>query len=91
MFDQEETGVVFVEAMTSTLNVSNIIYNIRMNSDPIVPACVQVVDSHTAGEPTRVVVDGGPDLGSGDLMKKLQILRAQYDAFRASIIAEQRV
>ena len=26
-----------------------------------------VVDSHTEGEPTRVIMDGGPDLGRGTL------------------------
>jgi len=25
---------------------------------------IQVIDSHTAGEPTRVVIAGGPDLGT---------------------------
>jgi len=24
---------------------------------------IQVIDSHTGGEPTRVVISGGPDLG----------------------------
>ena len=29
------------------------------------PASIEVIDSHTGGEPTRVVIAGGPDLGSG--------------------------
>ena len=28
---------------------------------------LQVIDSHTGGEPTRVVVAGGPDLGGGSM------------------------
>ena len=36
---------------------------------------VNVIDSHTAGEPTRCVVAGGPDLGSAPLAERLKILR----------------
>ena len=36
---------------------------------------VKVVDSHTAGEPTRVVIDGGPDLGSGSVAQRLERFR----------------
>ena len=28
---------------------------------------VRIIDSHTGGEPTRLVVSGGPDLGTGPL------------------------
>jgi hypothetical protein len=31
---------------------------------------MRVIDSHTAGEPTRVIVDAGPDLGSGSLAER---------------------
>jgi len=51
---------------------------------------VDVIDSHTAGEPTRVVVAGGPELGTGDLQGRLELLRAQYDWFRSSLVAEPR-
>ena len=51
---------------------------------------VEVVDSHTAGEPTRVVISGGPDLGKGDMRERLQIFRAQYDKFRAGVVREPR-
>jgi 4-hydroxyproline epimerase len=36
---------------------------------------LQIIDSHTEGEPTRVVVSGGPDLGSGSMMEKSKCLR----------------
>jgi len=51
---------------------------------------VRVVDSHTAGEPTRVVIEGGPDLGSGSVAQRLQRFRADYDHFRSGIVNEPR-
>jgi 4-hydroxyproline epimerase len=49
-----------------------------------------VVDSHTAGEPTRVVLSGGPELGEGPLAGRLLRLRELHDEFRRSIIHEPR-
>jgi len=57
-------------------------------SPPLHP--VRVVDSHTGGEPTRVVVAGAPQLGHGPLAERLAILRQQHDGFRRSIILEPR-
>ena len=34
---------------------------------------VNVIDSHTGGEPTRIVISGGPDLGKGDMASRRQI------------------
>jgi 4-hydroxyproline epimerase len=51
---------------------------------------VRVIDSHTAGEPTRVVVEGGPDLGHGDLAMRRERFRREHDAFRAGVINEPR-
>ena len=51
---------------------------------------VQVIDSHTAGEPTRVVVAGGPVLGRGDLATRLHLLRTRHDAFRTGVVFEPR-
>ncbi len=51
---------------------------------------IQCVDSHTAGEPTRVVIDGGPDLGNGDLDGQLANLRDDHDWLRQSVILEPR-
>lgn len=50
----------------------------------------RVIDSHTEGEPTRVVVDGGPDLGRGPLRERVHRFRATADAFRCSVILEPR-
>jgi 4-hydroxyproline epimerase len=51
---------------------------------------MQAIDSHTEGEPTRVVVDGGPDLGSGSITERLARLRAEFDGFRAGVVCEPR-
>jgi 4-hydroxyproline epimerase len=51
---------------------------------------IQVVDSHTAGEPTRLVLAGGPDLGSGSLADRLARFRVQYDDFRSAVVNEPR-
>ncbi len=51
---------------------------------------VRVIDSHTGGEPTRVVVDGGPDLGNGSLLQRRTIFRERFDEFRSSIVGEPR-
>jgi 4-hydroxyproline epimerase len=51
---------------------------------------VRIIDSHTAGEPTRVVVDGGPDLGRGDLAERRERFRTEHDRYRAGIVNEPR-
>lgn len=51
---------------------------------------LNVIDSHTGGEPTRLVVSGGPDLGSGTLAERLDIFRIRFDDWRAGIVTEPR-
>jgi len=51
---------------------------------------IQVVDSHTVGEPTRVVISGGPDLGTGPLSERVQRLSSQFDRFRSAVVNEPR-
>jgi 4-hydroxyproline epimerase len=51
---------------------------------------IQVIDSHTGGEPTRVVMAGGPDLGGGRLAERRERFRLQHDAFRSAIVNEPR-
>ena len=53
-------------------------------------ARTQVIDSHTGGEPTRVVVSGGPDLGSGSLAERKGIFRERFDEFRSAVCNEPR-
>ena len=49
-----------------------------------------VIDSHTGGEPTRVVVSGGPDLGTGDMASRRARFRDEFDAFRSGVCNEPR-
>ncbi len=52
--------------------------------------CFSFVDSHTGGEPTRLVVGGGPDLGGGPLAERLETLRSEHDSFRSAVVNEPR-
>ncbi len=49
-----------------------------------------VIDSHTGGEPTRLVVAGGPDLGSGSMSERRALFRDRYDWFRSAVVNEPR-
>ena len=51
---------------------------------------VQIIDSHTGGEPTRVVISGAPNLGSGSIADQLEIFRSQHDHFRSAVVNEPR-
>lgn len=51
---------------------------------------VRVIDSHTGGEPTRTVIEGGPDLGTGPLAARVESFRENYDDFRRSVVLEPR-
>jgi 4-hydroxyproline epimerase len=51
---------------------------------------IGVIDSHTGGEPTRVVVSGGPDLGLGDMASRRDVFRERFDAFRSAVVNEPR-
>jgi len=54
------------------------------------PPTIKVLDSHTAGEPTRCVVSGIPDLGAGPLSARLERLRLEHDHLRNAILCEPR-
>lgn len=54
------------------------------------PRRVRVIDSHTGGEPTRVVISGGPDLGHGPVSERLERFRLEHDAFRSAVVNEPR-
>jgi 4-hydroxyproline epimerase len=51
---------------------------------------IQFVDSHTAGEPTRVVISGAPNLGNGALRQRLDVFRDEFDWFRSAVVNEPR-
>ena len=51
---------------------------------------IRVIDSHTGGEPTRVVIEGGPDLGDGSLAGRRERFRTEHDRYRSAIVNEPR-
>ncbi len=51
---------------------------------------IRVVDSHTGGEPTRVVISGGPNLGSGPLAERRILFQNKFDTYRSAIVNEPR-
>ena len=51
---------------------------------------MRVVDSHTEGEPTRVIVEGGPDLGSGTIQQRIAKFAAEFDDIRKMVVLEPR-
>jgi 4-hydroxyproline epimerase len=51
---------------------------------------IAIIDSHTGGEPTRLIVDGGPDLGNGPLSERLARMRDRFDHVRTGTVCEPR-
>lgn len=51
---------------------------------------IKVIDSHTGGEPTRVVISGGPDLGHGALADRVERFKNNHDDFRCAVVNEPR-
>jgi proline racemase len=51
---------------------------------------IKVIDSHTGGEPTRLILEGGPDLGTGPLPERVKRFREQFDQFRTAVVGEPR-
>src|SRR5690242_21919176 len=51
---------------------------------------IEVVDSHTGGEPTRVVIAGGPELGGGSVASRREHFAREFDRFRSAIVNEPR-
>ena len=49
---------------------------------------MRVIDSHTEGEPTRVIVEGGPPLGPGQLAQRRQRFAREFDHFRRFAVTE---
>ena len=73
-------------------------YGIRSMSDqinsetdsPVAPAQMRVVDSHTEGEPTRVVVDGWPQPAGATMASRRDDLLARFDHLRRAVVCEPR-
>ena len=57
---------------------------------PAAPHVIRIVDSHTGGEPTRLVIEGGPDLGAGPLAERARRFSGEFDHYRSAIVNEPR-
>ena len=66
------------------------IFAIEAMTNLSLPHQIEVVDSHTAGEPTRCVLSGGPHLGLGSMADRLEVLRARHDIYRRAVLCEPR-
>lgn len=51
---------------------------------------IKAIDSHTGGEPTRVIIDGFPDLGGGSMAERLEVFRRDLDHLRTAVVCEPR-
>ena len=54
------------------------------------PIAIRVVDSHTEGEPTRVVVSGWPQPEGATMAERRDDLRARFDHLRRAVVHEPR-
>jgi len=54
------------------------------------PGRIEVVDSHTEGEPTRVVVDGWGEVAGATMAERREELRRRHDALRRAVVCEPR-
>lgn len=51
---------------------------------------IRAIDSHTGGEPTRIVICGVPELGGGSVLDQMQVFNEKFDDFRSAIVNEPR-
>ncbi len=51
---------------------------------------VEVVDSHTEGEPTRVVMAGWPQPAGATMAERRDVMRREHDALRSGVVREPR-
>lgn len=51
---------------------------------------IKIPDSHTGGEPTRMAIDGFPNLGKGTMLERRALLAQRHDKWRSAAILEHR-
>ncbi|MGI9470662.1 MAG: proline racemase family protein [Rubripirellula sp.] len=51
---------------------------------------IHAIDSHTAGEPTRVVIAGGPSLTKATVKRQCSQFQQEFDHYRAAVVTEPR-
>jgi len=54
------------------------------------PSRITVIDSHTEGEPTRVVLDGWPQPSGSTMAERSLDVRARFDFLRRAVVCEPR-
>ena len=57
---------------------------------PAWPERIEVVDSHTEGEPTRVVVEGWPQPAGDSMAERRAFLLRSQDHLRRAVVCEPR-
>ncbi len=60
------------------------------SASSVFPASMRVVDSHTEGEPTRVVLDGWPQPRGDTMAERLEDVRTNFDHLRRAVVCEPR-
>src|SRR5262245_446323 len=55
-----------------------------------IPDRLSVIDSHTGGEPTRVVIDLELPFGSAEMAARRDMLRDKHDWLRRAVVTEPR-
>ena len=51
---------------------------------------IGAIDSHTAGEPTRIIIDGFPQVKGNTMTERVEYLREKMDWLRKSLMREPR-
>lgn len=51
---------------------------------------IKTIDSHTCGEPTRIIIEGGPELEKKSLSSRKEEFRLKYDSIRSAVVNEPR-
>jgi 4-hydroxyproline epimerase len=59
-------------------------------TENLFPPAIDVVDSHTEGEPTRVVIDGWPPCEGESMLARRDFLAAHHDHLRRAVVCEPR-
>ena len=87
-FSNFETIQITEKCLAIELQATNIPLKSELNS--LIPQRISVIDSHTAGEPTRCVLSCPMEPGPGSLAHWLAVLRQHYDGYRRAILCEPR-
>lgn len=51
---------------------------------------IEIIDSHTGGEPTRLVLQGWPDVEGDSMADRLQYVQENHDHIRKAVVCEPR-